>query len=101
MAKQYDWDAIAENPKFKELHRRKTTFLFGWWAFAACFYMTLQLGIGYAPDLLKIKVIGNINVCYVFALIQFVSTWCIGIYYSYVADKDFDRLTNELLKEIG
>lgn len=99
--RQYDWDAIAESPKFRELHRRKRTFLFGWWAFASVFYLLLLLGAGYAPELFKIKVIGNINVCYVFALLQFLSSWGIAIYYAHVANKEFDRLTEELVNEIG
>lgn len=101
MATNYDWDAIAEHPKFRELHRRKTTFLFGWWAFAAVLYLTLLLGAGYAPDLFRVKVIGNINVCYLFALLQFLSSWGIAMYYARVANKDFDRLTEELVNEIG
>jgi uncharacterized membrane protein (DUF485 family) len=101
MATKYDWDAIAANPKFRELHRRKTAFLFGWWAFAAVLYLLLLLGAGYAPDLFKVKVIGNINVCYLFALLQFLSSWGIAIYYAHVANKDFDRLTDELVREIG
>ena len=28
--KQYDWAAIAKNPKFIELHHKKQAFLFGW-----------------------------------------------------------------------
>jgi uncharacterized membrane protein (DUF485 family) len=101
MVKNYDWDAIAESPKFRELHRRKRNFLFGWWAFSAFFYFLLLLGVGYAPDLFKVKVIGNINVCYLFALLQFVVSWGIAMYYAYVANKDFDRMTEELLNEIG
>jgi uncharacterized membrane protein (DUF485 family) len=100
MATNYDWDAIAESPKFRELHRRKTKFLFGWWAFAAVFYLLLLLGAGYAPDLFKVKVIGNINVCYLFALLQFLSSWGIAMYYAHVANKDFDRLTLELVDEL-
>jgi uncharacterized membrane protein (DUF485 family) len=46
-------------------------------------------------------VLGNINVCYVFALLQFISSWGIAIYYAHVANKEFDRLTEELVNEIG
>lgn len=101
MPKKYDWDAIAANPKFLELHRRKTTFLFGWWGFAVFFYFILIVGVGYVPDFFRVKVIGNINVCYVFALLQFLSSWGIAIYYAHVANKDFDRLTEELVNELG
>ena len=97
----YDWDQIAENPKFKELHSRKRQFLFGWWMFGASFYFLLLIGAGYAPELLKIKLIGNINVCYVFSLLQFFCSWGIALYYYHVANKHFDRLTSELVEEIG
>lgn len=100
MTQKYDWDAIADNPKFQELIRRKNTFLFSWWAFAAVLYFLLIAGAGYAPELFRIKVFGNINVCYLFALLQFVSSWGIAMYYAHVANKDFDRLTNALIAEI-
>ena len=35
--RQYDWAAIAKNPKFIELHHKKHLFLFGWWIFSSCF----------------------------------------------------------------
>lgn len=97
--KQYDWDAIVENPKFKELNRKKKAFLFGWWIFATLFYFLLPFGNEFAPNLLKTKMIGVINGYYVFALLQFVSSWLIALYYARVA-KDFDRLTQELVNEI-
>lgn len=101
MATTYNWDEIAANPKFRELQQKKNAFLFGWWAFAATLYLLLLLGAGYAPNLFRIKVLGNINVCYLFALLQFLSSWGIAIYYARVANKDFDRLTAALVKEIG
>ncbi len=96
----YDWAAIARNPKFVELHRRKSVFLFGWWIFSTVFYFLLPLGAAYTPDLFKIKVIGNINFGYVFALSQFFVSWGIAMYYARVANKDFDRLTRELVQDI-
>lgn len=99
--KQYNWDAIAENPKFLELHRKKTVFLFGWWIFSSVWYFLLPIGAAYAPELFKLQIIGNINFGYLFALSQFLMSWGIAIYYAYVANKDFDRLTKELVAEIG
>lgn len=99
--KQYNWDAIAENPKFVELHRKKSVFLFGWWIFSSVWYFLLPLGAAYAPGLFKLQIIGNINFGYLFALSQFLMSWGIAIYYAYVANKDFDRLTKELVAEIG
>ena len=98
--RKYDWDKIAEDPKFKELHHRKSLFLYGWWAVSASSYFLLLLGAGYAPNIFSIEVFGNINVGYLFALTQFVITFVIAIHYGRVADKTFDRLTNELIEQI-
>lgn len=99
--RKYDWDTIAESPKFRELTRRKNVFLFGWWIFAGLFYFALPFGTKFAPDLFKLKVIGNINGYYVYALLQFFSSWGVALYYAHVANKYFDRLTKELVEEIG
>lgn len=101
MAKeQYNWAEIARKPAFVELHRRKTFFLYSWWAFSAGSYFLLLLGAGYTPRLFGIEVLGNINVGYLFALAQFVISFVIAIYYGKVADRDFDRLTRELVEQI-
>jgi len=98
--KQYDWAAIAKNPKFVELHHKKTAFLFGWWAFSCVYYFLLPIGAAYTPGIFKIKMIGVINFGYVFALSQFFVSWGIALYYAHVANKDFDRLTRELIDEL-
>ena len=53
--KQYDWAAIAKNPKFIELHHKKSAFLFGWWIFSTVYYFLLPIGAAYAPGLFKVK----------------------------------------------
>lgn len=98
--KQEDWAAIARNPKFIEIHKRKTAFLFGWWIFSTVYYFLLPIGAGAAPGFFGIKVIGNINVGYLFALSQFFVSWAIAIYYASWANRVSDRLTNELIDEL-
>jgi uncharacterized membrane protein (DUF485 family) len=99
-AQQYDWAAIASNPKFVELHHKKSIFLFGWWVFSTVYYFLLPIGAAYAPGLFKVKVLGPINFGYVFALSQFFVSWGLAHYYAHVANKDFDRLTRELVDEL-
>lgn len=99
--KKYDWLAIAENPKFKELHHKKTIFLFGWWIFSTVYYFLLPIGIAFAPGLFKVKIIGVINFGYLFALSQFFVSWGLAHYYAHVANKNFDTLTKELISELG
>ena len=98
--KQYDWPAIARNPKFVELHHRKRAFLFGWWVFSCEYSFLLPIGAAYAPGIFKVKVIGVINFGYVFALSQFFVSWGIALYYAKIANQDFDRLTRELIDEL-
>lgn len=97
----YDWAAIAQDPRFIELHRKKRAFLYGWWAFSAGCYFLLLLGAGYTPKLFGIEVFGNVNIGYLLALAQFVISFGIAIYYGRVADRDFDRLTKELLQQVN
>ncbi|MBI5249557.1 MAG: DUF485 domain-containing protein [Desulfomonile tiedjei] len=95
-----DWSAIAKNPKFVEIHRRKTYFLFGWWVFSTIYYFLLPIGAGATPGLFSVKVIGNINFGYLFALSQFFVSWGIAMYYASWANRVSDRLTGELLEEL-
>jgi uncharacterized membrane protein (DUF485 family) len=96
----YNWSEIARNPRYLELKRRKRVFLFGWWIAASVFYFLLPIVAGYFPELFKIKVIGVINFGYLFILSQFVVAFFVAIYYTKVANRDFDRLTDELIQEI-
>jgi uncharacterized membrane protein (DUF485 family) len=95
-----DWAAIARNPKFLELHRKKAYFLFGWWAFSTIYYFLLPIGAGSAPELFKWQVIGNINFGYLFALSQFIVSWILAIHYAAWANRVSDRITDDLLKDL-
>jgi uncharacterized membrane protein (DUF485 family) len=98
--KSYNWSEVAQNPKYLELKRKKRVFLFGWWVASSIYYFSLPLLSGYFPALFKIKLIGVINVGYIFILSQFVVAIFVAIYYTKVANNVFDKLTAELLSEI-
>jgi len=98
--KSYNWSEVAQNPKYLELKRKKRVFLFGWWISSSIYYFLLPILSGYFPELFKIKVIGVINFGYLFILSQFVVAFFVAIYYTKVANSEFDRLTEELLRDI-
>lgn len=100
MATTYDWGKIARNPKYLELKRKKRLFLFGWWAASSAFYFLLPVLSGYFPELFKVKIIGVVNFGYLFILSQFVAAFFVAIIYTRVANSEFDRLTEELVREI-
>jgi len=101
MAVQYNWSEIARNGKYLELKRKKRVFLFGWWLASSVYYFLLPILSGYYPDLFKIKIICVINFGYLFILSQFVVAFFVAIIYTRVANNEFDRLTDELVREIG
>jgi uncharacterized membrane protein (DUF485 family) len=93
-----DWTAIERNPKFQELHRRKSSFLWGLMAFSVVFYFLLPIGAAYFTDLYKVKVWGVINVGLLFALTEFVVAWGIAYIYSRKATQ-FDAMAEEIIRD--
>lgn len=93
-----DWSAIDSDPRFKELHRRKTVFLWGLMAFSVVFYFALPIGAAYFTDLFKVKVWGVINFGLVFALSEFVVAWGIAFFYSKKAS-EFDAMADAINKD--
>ena len=91
-----DWNAVIADPRFQALHRRKQSFLTGLMVFSVAFYFLLPIGAAYFQDLYKTKVWGVVNFGLLFALSEFVVAWGIAIYYSRVANRDFDRMAREI-----
>jgi uncharacterized membrane protein (DUF485 family) len=91
-----DWNAVIADPRFQALHRRKQSFLTGLMIFSVVFYFLLPVGAAYFQDLYKTKVWGVVNFGLLFALFQFIVAWGIAIYYSRVANRDFDRMAREI-----
>jgi len=99
-AKNYNWSEIAQHPKYLQLKSKKRRFLFGWWIASSIYYFLLPVLSGYVPELFRTKLIGAINFGYLFILSQFVVAFFVAIYYTRVANNEFDRLTAELIQEI-
>jgi uncharacterized membrane protein (DUF485 family) len=93
-----DWSAIEANPRFQELHRRKSTFLWSLMAFSVVFYFALPIGAAYFTDLFKMKLWGVINFGLVFALAEFVVAWTIAYVYSRKA-MQFDAMAEAIIQE--
>ncbi|HEX4943872.1 MAG TPA: DUF485 domain-containing protein [Usitatibacteraceae bacterium] len=93
-----NWSAIDADPRFKELHRRKTLFLWGLMAFSVVYYFALPIGAAYATDIYKIKVWGVINVGLLFAFSEFIVAWGIAFFYAREAAK-FDRMAEEINRD--
>lgn len=96
MSAVVNWSAINADPRFRELHRRKSVFLWGLMAFSVAFYFALPIGAAYATDLFRQKVWGPINVGLLFAWSEFIVAWGIAFIYARRANREFDALADEI-----
>jgi uncharacterized membrane protein (DUF485 family) len=92
---QINWSQIEADSRFQELHRRKTSFLWGLMAFSMIYYFLLPIGAGWFADLYKIKVWGPVNLGIAFAFSQFLVAWGIAWLYSRKA-AEFDAIAEEI-----
>jgi len=90
------WDKIAASQQFKDLMATKKIFIVPAFIFFVVYYFALPVLVGYAPNFMSTKVIGNVNIAYLFALSQFAVAWIIaGLYVK--AANDFDRLSKDII----
>jgi len=92
------WDEIAESRPFQDLMATKKTFIVPAFIFFVVYYFALPVLVGYAPQFMSTKVIGNVNLAYLFALSQFFVAWLIAGLYVRAAN-NFDRLSQDILEK--
>lgn len=90
------WDRIAASREFKDLMAIKKTFIVPAFVFFEVYYFALPALVRYAPQLMATKVIGSVNLAYLFALSQFFVAWIIAALYVRAAN-NFDRLSQDIL----
>jgi len=75
------WKEIAASSDFKRLVRERLRVVIPATLFFIIYYFALPVLVGYAPRLMQRRVIGNVNLAYLFALSQFFVAWGIaGLY---------------------
>ena len=90
------WVAIDSDPRFQELHQKKSRFLWGLMIFSIVYYFLLPIGAGYFTPIFHIKVWGPINVGLVFALSEFIVAWGIAWIYARRANGEFDAMSEQI-----
>jgi uncharacterized membrane protein (DUF485 family) len=86
------WEALATSSEFRRLITAKRNFIIPAVVFFLVYYFALPLGNGLAPSLMNTKIIGNINLAYLFALSEFVMAWILAAVYIRRANRVFDPL---------
>ncbi len=98
--KAIDWSAINADPRFQELHRKKTGFLTLLMVFSIAYYFLLPVGAAWFPEIFRVKVFGVVNVGILFALSEFLVAWGVAALYSYRANREFDRISDEIRQSL-
>jgi uncharacterized membrane protein (DUF485 family) len=91
---------VHESADFIELRRRFRRFAFPATVAFLAWYLLYVIMSGWARDFMGQKVLGNINVAYIFGLLQFVSTFLLTWLYWRHANKNLDPLSDSIRNEI-
>jgi len=84
------FEEVQASEEFQHLRRTLRRFVFPATVGFLAWYLLYVLMTGYARGLLDTKVLGNINIAYVFGLLQFISTFAIAYLYSRFAERNLD-----------
>lgn len=90
------YEEVQASPEFQGLKRTLRRFIFPATAAFLAWYLLYVLMSAYARGFMATELFGNVNVAYVFGLLQFISTFVIAYVYSRYADKHFDPTADKI-----
>jgi uncharacterized membrane protein (DUF485 family) len=93
-----DWSRVTQMPEFRAMVRAKLRFIIPAVIFFVIYYFALPVLVGYAPGLMSKKILGVINIAYLFALSQFFMAWIIAALYLRAALR-FDRMEHTVIEK--
>lgn len=80
-AEHTDWRKIEASDEFRALIAAKRRFILPATAFFMMYYFALPVLVGYAPQLMTMRLGSGVNLAYLFALSQFPMAWILaGMY---------------------
>lgn len=94
-----DWRAIASSQEFRALTHAKARFIVPASIFFIIYYFALPVLVGYFPAFMERRVLGAINLAYLFALSEFLMAWAIMWLYIRAARR-WDAMEHEILRHL-
>ncbi|MFN2477322.1 MAG: DUF485 domain-containing protein [Chthoniobacterales bacterium] len=91
-----DWNRLAASESFRALLKAKRRFIVPAVVFFVIYYFALPVLVGYAQPLMTKRVIGPVNLAYLFALSQFIMAWGVAAFYVRAAAR-FDRMARDVI----
>ena len=95
------WEGLEHTAEFKRLVAARVRFVLPATIFFLVYYFALPVLNGTAPEFMRTKVIGNVNIAYLFALSQFFMAWILAWLYIRRADTVFDPLAAAVRRLAG
>jgi uncharacterized membrane protein (DUF485 family) len=93
-----DWSRVAQMPEFRTMVKAKLRFIIPAVVFFVVYYFALPVLVGYAPGLMSRRVIGVVNIAYLFALSQFFMAWIVAALYLRAAAR-FDKMEHAVIEK--
>ncbi|MBV8222002.1 MAG: DUF485 domain-containing protein, partial [Candidatus Eremiobacteraeota bacterium] len=84
---QAEWEKLSQDSDFQELYKEKVRTIVPLTIFFIVYYFALPVSVGYFPTVMETKVIGDINIAYLFALSEFAMTWIVTAIYVNLAKR--------------
>lgn len=92
--------AAQQSEEFAELRRKFRSFAFPMTVVFLSWYLLYVIASGWARDFMGQKLLGNINVAYVFGLLQFASTFLIAWLYERHMNEHVDPLAEKIRHDL-
>jgi uncharacterized membrane protein (DUF485 family) len=86
------WEGLEDTREFKRLLAARMRFVVPATIFFLVYYFALPILNGMAPEFMRTKVIGNVNIAYLFALSEFFMAWILAWLYIRRANNVFDPM---------
>src|SRR4051812_12963302 len=92
-----DWKGIERSDEFRELIKKRRSFVVPATIFFLAYYMAFIIIAGYAPDFMARSVYEGLTIGYCYALTQFLMVFVLGIWYLRKSDQVFDPLADAVV----
>lgn len=94
-----EWQRIEASTDFQALVTEKRRFILPATVFFIVYYFALPILVGYFPALMERKVVGRINLAYLFALSQFFMAWTL-MYLYVVRARRYDAMAAAIVDKV-
>lgn len=94
-----DWSRVTQMAEFRSMLKAKLRFIVPATLIFVVYYFALPVLVGYAPGLMSRKILGVVNLAYIFALSQFFMAWLIAALYLRAASR-FDKMERRVIEKV-